>query len=137
VTETIFRDDIEATNLRLQQLKALGVGLVVDDFGTGYSSLDSFAASPFDAIKVDRGLVKDLDCNARHRAIVKTIARSAEELGLELTVEGVERESQRQWLLDSGCAQAQGFLFSHALPPDQFLTQWAAQLNSGMAEDGR
>lgn len=137
VTETIFRDDIEATNLRLQQLKALGVGLVVDDFGTGYSSLDSFAASPFDAIKVDRGLVKDLDCNARHRAIVKTIARFAEELGLELTVEGVERESQRQWLLDSGCAQAQGFLFSHALPPDQFLTQWAAQLNSGMAEDGR
>ena len=137
VTETIFRDDTEATNLRLQQLKALGVGLVVDDFGTGYSSLDSFAASPFDAIKVDRGLVKDLDCNIRHRAIVKTIARFAKELGLELTVEGVERESQRQWLLESGCTQAQGFLFAQALPPDQFLMQWAAQVNPGIAEGGQ
>lgn len=127
VTETIFREDIEATNLRLQNLKMLGVGLVVDDFGTGYSSLDSFAASPFDAIKIDRGLVKDIDSNNRHLAIVRTIARFAQELGLELTVEGVERESQRQILLASGCALAQGFLFAKALPPAQFLEQWLAR----------
>lgn len=127
VTETIFREDIDATNQRLQNLKMLGVGLVVDDFGTGYSSLDSFAASPFDAIKIDRGLVKDIDSNKRHLAIVRTIARFAQELGLELTVEGVERESQRQVLLASGCALAQGFLFAKALAPDQFLAQWLAQ----------
>ncbi len=128
VTETIFRDGTEATNQRLHALKLVGIGLVVDDFGTGYSSLDSFASSPFDAMKVDRSLVKDIDCNPRHRAIVNTIARFAEELGMELTVEGVERESQRAHLLAAGCVLAQGFLYAKALPAEAFFLRWQAQI---------
>lgn len=115
ITETVFRRGRSEAVMALNGLKELGVSLVVDDFGTGYSSLDSFAASPFDALKIDRSFVRDMATNFRHRAIVRTTARFAEDLGLSLIAEGVEAQEQVQLLRNLGCAQAQGFLFAPAL----------------------
>ena len=123
VTETAFRAGRGQAEKQLTALKALGVGLVVDDFGTGYSSLESFAASPFDALKVDQIFVRDIETNPRHRAIVRTIIGFARDLGLSLTAEGIETEGQRQLLLDMGCHFGQGFLFSRPLSTTDFEQQ--------------
>ena len=120
VTETVFRSGRGHAEAQLGSLKALGVGLAVDDFGTGYSSLESFAASPFDALKVDQTFVRDLESNPRHRAIVRTIIGFAKDLGLLLTAEGIETEGQRAMLQALGCQYGQGFLFAPALPAPQF-----------------
>ncbi|WP_265468607.1 putative bifunctional diguanylate cyclase/phosphodiesterase [Arenimonas daejeonensis] len=120
VTETAFRAGRGQAEQRLLSLKALGVGLVVDDFGTGYSSLESFAASPFDALKMDQLFIRDIETNPRHRAIVRTITGFADELGLALTAEGIETEGQRDLLKSVGCQYGQGYLFSRALPPEDF-----------------
>ncbi len=120
VTETAFRAGRSQAEQRLLALKALGVGLVVDDFGTGYSSLESFAASPFDALKMDQIFIRDIETNPRHRAIVRTITSFADELGLMLTAEGIETEGQRALLESIGCQYGQGFLFARALAPDDF-----------------
>ncbi|GAB2655072.1 PAS domain S-box protein [Arenimonas aestuarii] len=120
VTETAFRSGRGQAEQRLLALKALGVGLVVDDFGTGYSSLESFASSPFDALKMDQVFIRDIQSNPRHRAIVRTINSFATELGLALTAEGIETTEQRDALRDIGCQFGQGFLFARALPPEQF-----------------
>ena len=120
VTETVFRAGREGAAAMLQRLKGLGVGLVVDDFGTGYSSLDSFASSPFDALKIDHNFIRDVESNPRHRAIVRTIIRFAEDLGLALTAEGVETQQQRRLLMELRCGEGQGFLFARAMPADQF-----------------
>jgi diguanylate cyclase (GGDEF)-like protein/PAS domain S-box-containing protein len=120
VTETAFRAGRTQAEQRLLALKALGVGLVVDDFGTGYSSLESFAASPFDALKMDQVFIRDIETNPRHRAIVRTITSFADELGLTLTAEGIETEGQRAMLASIGCQYGQGFLFARALTADDF-----------------
>ena len=120
VTETVFRSGRDPAQRTLDGLKELGVGLVVDDFGTGYSSLDSFASSPFDALKIDRNFVRDVETNLRHRAIVRTITGFAEDLGLALTAEGIETEGQRRLLLDLHCREGQGHLFSMAIPAEGF-----------------
>ncbi len=120
ITETVFRDTPGMTGDTLQSLKALGVSLVVDDFGTGYSSLESFAASPFDALKIDRGFVRDMESNPRHRAIVRTIAGFADDLGLEITAEGVETPGQAALLDALGCEFAQGYLYARPLPGEGF-----------------
>ena len=120
VTEGVFRSGSEHGKEQLAELKALGVGLAVDDFGTGYSSLEAFAASSFDALKVDQSFVRDVTVNPRHRAIVKTIISFAHDLGLLLTAEGVETEEQRDLLLELGCAYGQGHWFSRPLPADEF-----------------
>ncbi|HMB57439.1 MAG TPA: PAS domain S-box protein [Arenimonas sp.] len=120
VTETVFRSGRKHAEAQLGALKALGVGLAVDDFGTGYSSLESFAASPFDALKIDQIFVRDLATNPRHRAIVRTIIGFAKDLGLLLTAEGIEDEDQRQLLIELGCEFGQGYLFAKPLSPEEF-----------------
>jgi diguanylate cyclase (GGDEF)-like protein/PAS domain S-box-containing protein len=120
VTEGVFRSGSEHGKEQLAELKALGVGLAVDDFGTGYSSLEAFAASSFDALKVDQSFVRDVTVNPRHRAIVKTIINFARDLGLLLTAEGIETEEQRVLLMELGCAYGQGYWFSRPLPADEF-----------------
>ena len=120
VTETAFRAGRGQAEQRLLSLKALGVGLVVDDFGTGYSSLESFAASPFDALKIDQVFIRDIESNPRHRAIVRTITAFADELGLALTAEGIETQGQQALLKALGCRFGQGYLFSEPVTPDRF-----------------
>jgi diguanylate cyclase (GGDEF)-like protein/PAS domain S-box-containing protein len=120
VTETAFRSGRAKAEQRLLALKALGVGLVVDDFGTGYSSLESFAASPFDALKMDQVFIRDIASNARHRAIVRTIAGFARELGLAMTAEGIETADQRRVATELGCQFGQGYLFARPLPAIEF-----------------
>jgi len=120
VTETVFRHREGETVRVLHALKDLGVKLVVDDFGTGYSSLVSFSLAPFDTLKIDRSFIVDLDDNRRHRAIVRTIAQFAIDLGIELVAEGVEQQSQLDYLSTLSCDQAQGFLFSKAIPAHEF-----------------
>ncbi len=122
VTETIFRSDRQQAERTLNALKSLGVALVVDDFGTGYSSLDSFAAAPFDALKVDRSFIQDMETNARHRAIVRTIVAFAGDLGLALTAEGVENPGQCALLQELGCRTGQGYLFAPPLAAGAFAT---------------
>lgn len=120
VTETAFRAGRGQAEQRLLSLKALGIGLVVDDFGTGYSSLESFSSSPFDGLKIDQVFIRDMETNPRHRAIVRTIISFADELGLVLTAEGIETDGQRALLASLGCPFGQGYLFSRALPADEF-----------------
>jgi diguanylate cyclase (GGDEF)-like protein/PAS domain S-box-containing protein len=120
VTESVFRSGSGHAREQLEALKALGVGLAVDDFGTGYSSLEAFAASSFDALKVDQSFVRDVTVNPRHRAIVRTIIGFAKDLGLLLTAEGIETDEQRTLLLELGCEFGQGNLFALPLPPGEF-----------------
>ncbi len=119
ITETVFRHGRHEAEATLHGLKDLGVSLVVDDFGTGYSSLDSFATSPFDTLKIDRNFIRDMVTNFRHHAIVRTIARFAEDLRLGLIAEGVINQEQVDLLRDLGCVLAQGFLYAPALPADE------------------
>ncbi len=119
ITETVFRRGRGDAETTLNELKKLGVALVVDDFGTGYSSLDSFATSPFDSLKLDSSFVRDMVVNFRHRAIVRTIAALAADLGLGLIAEGVETQDQADVLRELGYVRAQGFLYSPALTLDE------------------
>ncbi len=120
ITESVFRTGRPRATDLLRALKQLGVQLVVDDFGTGYSSLDSFASAPFDALKIDRGFVADLEQNARHRAIVRTIIGFAADLGLAVTAEGIEGAGQEQFLLAAGCPFGQGYRYGKAMPAADF-----------------
>ncbi|MCZ6868571.1 MAG: EAL domain-containing protein, partial [Gammaproteobacteria bacterium] len=118
-------------------LRKLGVGIALDDFGTGYSSLGYLRSLPFDAIKIDKSFVDDLESSADARSVVEAIVALAKALGKELIAEGVENEWQRDYLSQLGCDVGQGFLFSKALPPDQlveFLNRGA--IFKGAAADG-
>ncbi len=116
VTETVMLEDTEATLATLKRLRELGVCLAMDDFGTGYSSLGYLRRFPFDRIKIDQSFVRELDRSRDCGAIVRAIASLSRELGMLTTAEGVETQEQFDSLARIGCTEAQGYLFSPAVP---------------------
>jgi len=131
ITETVLLDKSELVTATLHALRALGVRISMDDFGTGYSSLSYLRSFPFDKIKIDRSFVRDLSQNADSQAIVRAIVSLGASLGITVTAEGVEGESDLKRLKAEGCDEGQGYLFSKARPSEeifQFLTNTRAKL---------
>ncbi|MCG7960615.1 MAG: EAL domain-containing protein, partial [Candidatus Thiodiazotropha taylori] len=90
VTESMLLHDIDATVLKMKQLKASGVRFSIDDFGTGYSSLAYLKRLPISEIKIDRSFIHDMLDDPNDAAVVETIVKLATQLGMETVAEGVE-----------------------------------------------
>jgi len=116
ITETILLQDTDATVATLNQLRELGVRIAMDDFGTGYSSLGYLRKFPFDKIKIDRSFIHDLSEEPDSIAIVRAVAGLGTSLGISTTAEGVETEEQLLRLVNEGCTEVQGYLFSEPRP---------------------
>jgi len=120
LTESILIHDAEDALHRLKALEQLGVLMSIDDFGTGYSSLAYLKRFPIDRLKIDRSFIRSLPGDAGDVAIVNAIVQMARAMQLRVIAEGVETEPQRQFLLDAGCHEFQGFLYSPALDVPAF-----------------
>jgi len=121
ITETLLLDKTDLVLATLHALRALGVRISMDDFGTGYSSLSYLRSFPFDKIKIDRSFVTDMNANADSRAIVKAIVSMGSSLGITITAEGIETESDLARLKAHGCDEGQGYLFAEAKPQAEIM----------------
>jgi len=128
LTESIVMHDAEAAIAILQGLKALGVHLSIDDFGTGYSSLSYLTSLPIGTLKIDHSFVMDIDRqDGGNRGILaQAIISLGHSLNLNVIAEGVENESQLQFLKANGCDEAQGYYFSKPMPPQDCARLLAA-----------
>lgn len=111
LTESSLMENVERVQSRLAEIKALGVSLSLDDFGTGYSSLAYLKQFALDKLKIDRSFVKDLPDEGADAAIARTIVAVGHELHMVVSAEGVETESQVQFLRGIGCDELQGYHF--------------------------
>jgi diguanylate cyclase (GGDEF)-like protein/PAS domain S-box-containing protein len=117
ITESFFIRDIKAAVRRLQALRRLGVRIAIDDFGTGFSSLSSLSRLPIDVVKIDKSFIDAL--GTRYDAVIGAVVEVAAAFDLTVVAEGIEREEQRERLIQLGCAFAQGFLFGRPAPPEE------------------
>ncbi len=116
ITESAILRIGERTQQTLDALHALGVGVAVDDFGTGYSSLAYLKLPAIRYIKIDQSFVAGIPHDSNDVAITRAILALAASLNLQPIAEGIETEAQRQFLLDAGCGEGQGYLFAHPMP---------------------
>ncbi len=123
LTESLFMEDVNAMSRTLHSLKDLGISLAVDDFGTGYSSLSYLKRFPIDKIKIDRSFIRDIPTDTDDVAITLAIISMASSLGIKVVAEGVENQTQLQFLEDNHCDFIQGYLVSQPLDPVEML-QW-------------
>ena len=121
ITETLLLEKSEHVLATLHALRALGVRISMDDFGTGYSSLSYLRSFPVRQDQ-DRPLLRarSRSSNTDSQAIVRAIVSLGASLGITITAEGVETESDLARLQAEGCDEGQGFLFSKARPPRRF-----------------
>lgn len=120
LTESLLVSNVDKVIEKMSALKVQGVGFSLDDFGTGYSSLSYLKRLPLDQLKIDRTFVRDVLSDPNDAAIANTIIALAKTLGLGVIAEGVETESQRDFLALAGCNDYQGYFYSQPLPLEGF-----------------
>jgi len=116
ITETQIMSNPEHSILILQELSDLGIKLAVDDFGTGYSSLSYLKQLPISKLKIDQSFIKGLPDDNEDAGIVKAVIILSKSLNLDIIAEGVETPEQKKFLLENGCNNIQGFVYSEPEP---------------------
>ncbi len=120
LTEKIIMQSLDSATATLDKLRDLGVQLSIDDFGTGYSSLTQLQRCPIDTLKIDRSFIRDIETSQNNSAITEAIIAMAHKLNIKVIAEGVETEAQKRFLIERNCQQAQGYLYSPPVPPEEF-----------------
>jgi EAL domain-containing protein (putative c-di-GMP-specific phosphodiesterase class I) len=120
ITETTMLSDSSTVKANLEGIRARGIELAIDDFGTGYGSLTYLRRYPIDMLKIDRSFVTHITTEPNDRNLVAGVVALANRLGISVTAEGIETSDQERVLDSIGCAGAQGFLYSPALPIEEW-----------------
>ncbi len=116
LTESFAIDNFQNAMQKLDELKQMGFKIAIDDFGSGYSSLSYLAQMPIDILKLDMSFVEKIGKDENAEKLIATIVLMANQLNLELIIEGVETETQFKFLKNLGCNQFQGHLVAKAQP---------------------
>ena len=119
ITESSMLRDPNRVAGIFRQMTSHGLRLAIDDFGVGLSSLSRLRDMPADVLKIDRSFVSDITTSTPGAVMVRTIIQLAQNLAMPPHAEGIETEAQREFLIENGCHQGQGFLFSRARPVEE------------------
>ena len=111
ITERTAITDYPTFRTYLEDLRQRGFRFAVDDAGAGYAGLGSIANLAPDFIKLDLSLIANIDANFMKQRLVQTIVQFANEHGIQVVAEGVEREEELATVRELGVHLAQGFLF--------------------------
>lgn len=117
ITESLFMGNFERAKQLFDELGEIGVGLALDDFGTGYSSLSYLTFVPAGKVKIDKSLVDNYLVDGKEK-FIENIVHLVHDLGMKLTVEGVEHKWQYDKLCAMKCDYIQGYFFSKPMGAD-------------------
>jgi diguanylate cyclase (GGDEF)-like protein len=119
ITESTILHDDDATLEALKKLSEMGISLALDDFGTGYSSLSYLQSFPIDRVKIDQGFTRSLSTDLG-KSLTSGIISMARNMRIAVVAEGVETREQADFLREQKCDELQGYLFSPAVPAEEF-----------------
>jgi|GEM_PF-1154760 len=122
ITEDYLMKDPEKSADLLAQIKAMGVQLAIDDFGTGYSSLSYLKRLPINKLKIDQSFIRDIPKDSDDKSITCTIISLAKNMNLNVIAEGVETKEQRDFLVQHGCNNIQGYYYHKPMPAYELET---------------
>lgn len=112
ITESEIIVDPATLAKRSDDLRQAGLRLVIDDFGAGFAGLNLLADFQPEVVKLDARLVRGIESHGPRQAIVRGIARTCSDLGIDIIAEGIETEGEYFWFLDEGISLFQGPLLA-------------------------
>ncbi len=121
ITESIMINSFEYIIHIMSKIIELGIDFSVDDFGTGYSNISYLSALPLKGLKLDRSFIQHVTNSDVHAMIVRNVIKFSKDLGSYVVAEGVEDLEQFNILKRLGCDYIQGYLFSKAIPKDEYM----------------
>jgi diguanylate cyclase (GGDEF)-like protein/PAS domain S-box-containing protein len=110
LTESVMMNGNLQAAETMTRLRALGITMAIDDFGTGYSNLSYLPTLSFDALKIDRSFMLNLDSQPETESMISTLISLAHNFGMRVIVEGVETAEQLELIKALGANEVQGYL---------------------------
>jgi len=136
ITEGSVMDDLDEGLRKLHKIAQSGMKIVIDDFGTGYSSLNYLRKLPIQGIKLDKSFIDEVLTSSYTQGIIRAVLHMAEDMGIEVVAEGVESQSQADYLASVGCPVVQGYYFGKPLQSDEFIQFAQGNFGSTVAHSG-
>lgn len=121
ITENTVIQNVQTALKTMRELKSYGVRLSLDDFGTGYSSLAYLKEFPISILKIDKTFTRELKANKGEQHITDAIISLGKNFGMLVTAEGVEEESQIEYLKKLDCDFIQGFYFARPMCEEDLI----------------
>jgi diguanylate cyclase (GGDEF)-like protein/PAS domain S-box-containing protein len=123
LTESVMMNGAHLATDVISRFRGLGISLAIDDFGTGYSNLSYLPSMRFDALKIDRSFVMNLEQDPKNESMIRTLVALAHNVGMRVIVEGVEKQGQLDLVRSLGVNEVQGYLLGRptANPINDFL----------------
>jgi EAL domain-containing protein (putative c-di-GMP-specific phosphodiesterase class I) len=122
IAEETLIDDLREISGVLRELRDLGIRFAIDDFGAGATSLASLRELPVEDLKLDQSFIRPLGFDQEENAdIVAAVTALAHRLGMTVTAEGVETQTQLEAVRRAGCDRAQGYLIGRPVPANDVL----------------
>lgn len=112
ITEGEKVEDIPHLRGIVEHYRSRGFLTAIDDFGAGYAGLNLLAEIHTDLVKLDMGLIRDVDSDRARRAIVRGIVQVCNELSTKVIAEGIETAEQLNAMTDLGVTLFQGYYFA-------------------------
>jgi diguanylate cyclase (GGDEF)-like protein/PAS domain S-box-containing protein len=123
ITENVVITHYEIIDM-INELKSIGVNIVLDDFGAGNSSLNYLKQIHIDRLKIDQSYIQNISSSRPDEVIIEAIIAMAKSFNFSVLAEGVETKTQMNFLKKQQCKEVQGFLLSKPLDThelEQFL----------------
>lgn len=118
ITESILMR-FELVKPKIEELRKIGVRIALDDFGTGYSSLSYLSQTPISTLKLDKTFIDRI--GSSYEILIDSVIYLCKKMELQVVAEGVETNSQLDYLRTAGCHRMQGYLFSKPLPEKEVM----------------
>jgi diguanylate cyclase len=116
LTEKLFLNNLETSLLKMSQLKKIGINLCLDEFGKSYSSLSHLLKLPFDSLVIERCFLSHWQADFKEATLISAIIYFAHRLNIKVVAEGIQTESQLQFLQENNCDVIQGYGLNPPLP---------------------
>jgi len=133
VTERTKIQDMNSFKRTLDYCKNENYKIAIDDAGSGYSGLNRICNIKPDYIKLDIGLIRDIDKDSTKQALVKSMCEFAKLSDSFLIAEGVETEEELKTLIELGVDYGQGYYIQRPdfsiLPIANDVVELIKQLN--------
>ena len=118
ITESVPLSHFALCHSVLAEVRSRGVLLAVDDLGAGYSNLKYISDLSPQVVKLDRGLIMNMQKGSRQHRLVRSLVRLCEDLGTKVVAEGIETEAEAEAVVETGAHYGQGFFFARpSFPP--------------------
>ncbi len=130
ITEGAVMDNVDEAIKTMHSLHDAGFKLSIDDFGTGYSSLSYLKRFPIQKVKIDRSFISDLENDHDSKLITTAIIQMGHSLGLDVLAEGVETQTQLEFLKQEKCDFVQGYYTGRPMPAALFIENFANPISS-------